>query len=124
MQFKALGQPTTGPSKELETFPTPDAVTQVRFDCHELTSFCPVTNQPDFSQVVIEYGPKEKCIESKSLKLYLWSFREEPLFGEQLASQISADIFKAVEPHWVRVELVQNIRGGMQLTAVAERGDV
>jgi 7-cyano-7-deazaguanine reductase len=121
--FKALGRPVNAPSKELETFAKPQHVTVVRFASDELTSFCPVTEQPDFNTVEIEYWPRELCVESKSLKLYLWSFREERIFGEGLASTIAADITEALEPYFCRVTLIQNIRGGMQLTAVAEIGE-
>lgn len=121
--FKALGKRVNAPSKELDTFPAPAHVTSVRFTSDELTSFCPVTEQPDFNHVEIEYQPHKLCVESKSLKLYLWSFREERIFGEGLAGQIAADIVAALEPHYCRVTLTQNIRGGMQLTAVAEMGE-
>lgn len=121
--FKALGKRVTAPSKELDTFPRPEHVTLVRFTSDELTSFCPVTEQPDFNTVEIEYRPRDLCVESKSLKLYLWSFREERIFGEGLASTIAADLVRALEPHSCRVTLVQNIRGGMQLTTVAQIGE-
>lgn len=121
--FKALGKRVTGPSKDLDTFPKPEHVSVVRFTSDELTSFCPVTEQPDFNTVEIEYHPRERCVESKSLKLYLWSFREERIFGEGLASTIAADLDAALEPYYCRVTLVQNVRGGLQLTAVAETGE-
>ncbi len=119
-EFKHLGRPTNQPSKELDTFAAPAHVTEVRFRSDELTSFCPVTGQPDFNQVEIVFAPDALCVESKSLKLYLWSFRDEALFGEKLAHTIAADLFRVLAPHWCRVTLAQNIRGGLQLTAVAE----
>lgn len=121
LDFKALGKPMNQPNKELERFPAPARVTEVRFTSDELTSFCPVTGQPDFSSVEIVYAPDQWCLESKSLKLYLWTFRDEPLFGEQLAHTIAGDIFAALEPHYCRVMLRQHVRGGLQLTAVAEQ---
>lgn len=121
--FKALGKEVAGPSKELETFAKPEHVTVVRFSSDELTSFCPVTGQPDFNSVEIEYHPDALCVESKSLKRYLWSFRDERLFGEALASTIAADVDKALAPHYCRVTLAQSIRGGLQMTAVAEIGE-
>lgn len=121
--FKALGKRVNAPSKELDTFPKPAHVTVVRFTSDELTSFCPVTEQPDFNHVEIEYHPDELCVESKSLKLYLWSFREDRVFGEGLASAIAEDIVNALQPHYCRITLTQNIRGGMQLIAVAEIGE-
>lgn len=118
--FRKLGRPMNEPSKELDLFPAPPHVKLVTFTSNELTSFCPVTNQPDFNTVTIEFVPDQWCVESKSLKLYLWSFREERVFGEGLASTIAQDIFTALQPHFCKVILQQNIRGGMQLTAVAE----
>lgn len=115
-----LGRPMNQPSKELDRFPAPANVTLVRFTSDELTSFCPVTGQPDFNKVEIEYVPDQWCVESKSLKLYLWTFREEPIFGEALAATIAQDIFAQLQPHTCRVTLHQNIRGGLQMTAVAE----
>jgi 7-cyano-7-deazaguanine reductase len=118
--FKVLGRPMNKPSKDLDTFPTPPYITLVRFTSDELTSFCPVTGQPDFNKVEIEYQPDQLCVESKSLKLYLWSFRDEPIFGEGLASAIAQDLVAAFNPFFCKVTLIQNIRGGMQMTAVAE----
>jgi len=121
VEFKKLGKPVSGPSKDLETFPKPEDIVLVRFTSDELTSLCPVTGQPDFSTVIIEYEPDRLCVESKSLKLYLWSFRDEDLFAEKLANTIAGDIASATDANWVRVEIIQNVRGGLQLTAVAER---
>jgi 7-cyano-7-deazaguanine reductase len=118
--FKALGKEMNAPTKELETFPRPANVTVVTFTTDELTSFCPVTGQPDFNNLVIEYHPDRLCVESKSLKLYLWTFREESIFGEGLAGTIAQDIFDRLQPTYCKVTLAQNIRGGLQMTAVAE----
>ena len=123
LDFKKLGRPMNEPSKELETFPTPPHVKVVTFTTDELTSFCPVTEQPDFNTVVIEFHPDKLCVESKTLKLYLWTFREERIFGEGLASQIAHDIYEKLQPHFVKITLIQNIRGGLQMTAVAELGE-
>ncbi len=120
--FKKLGKPMNQPSKQLETFPAPPNVTVVKFTSDELTSFCPVTEQPDFNTVEIEYYPDQLCVESKSLKLYLWTFRDERIFGEGLADQIAQDIFDKLQPHYCKVTLMQSIRGGLQMTAVAEMG--
>lgn len=120
--FKKLGKPMNQPSKEMETFPAPPNVTVVKFTSDELTSFCPVTEQPDFNTVEIEYHPDQLCVESKSLKLYLWTFRDERIFGEGLADQIAQDIFNKLQPHYCKVTLIQSIRGGLQMTAVAEMG--
>jgi 7-cyano-7-deazaguanine reductase len=120
-EFKFLGKKVNTPSKQLDTFDKPVNVTVVKFESNELTSFCPVTHQPDFNTVTIEFEPDKLCIESKSLKLYLWSFREEPIFAEGLANTIAEDIFNAIHPVWCKITLVQNIRGGMQLSVVAEK---
>ncbi len=119
-EFTKLGKNMTQPSKDLDTFPAPAHVTLVRFTSDELQSNCPVTGQPDFNTVTIEYEPDALCVESKSLKLYLWSFREDRIFGEGLAAQIASDLRDKLQPKWVRVQLVQHIRGGLQMTAVAE----
>jgi 7-cyano-7-deazaguanine reductase len=118
--FKKLGKPMTVPSKELETFPKPASVKAVKFTSNEVTSFCPITEQPDFNQVEIEYQPDQLCVESKSLKLYLWTFREERIFGEGLADTIAKDLFTVLTPWSCKVTLTQNIRGGLQMTVVAE----
>lgn len=119
-EFKALGKAVHAPSKELETFPKPAHVSQVVFTSDELTSLCPVTEQPDFNTVVIEYHPDQLCVESKSLKLYLWTFRETRIFGEALAGTIAHDLFAKLRPFSCKVTLHQNVRGGLQMTAVAE----
>jgi 7-cyano-7-deazaguanine reductase len=92
----------------------------VTFTSDEVTSFCPVTEQPDFNTVTIEYHPDELCVESKSLKLYLWTFRDERIFGEGLAHTIAQELYEALRPFYIKVTLVQSIRGGLQMTAVAE----
>lgn len=105
---------------QLEVFPAPDDVTVVKFEVTEFTSICPVTGQPDFGTLTIAYQPDGLCVESKSLKLYLWGYREQGAFCEALASQICHDIADAVVPAWIRVENVQNVRGGIITTSVAE----
>ena len=115
-----LGQPVRHPVEHLESFPAPDGCTRVRFTCEELTSLCPITGQPDFSTVEIDYQPNLRCIESKSLKLYLWGFREKPAFCEQLAVDIAAEVRLAVEPLHVRVIVTQHARGGITTEATAE----
>jgi 7-cyano-7-deazaguanine reductase len=121
--FKALGRRVIGPSKELDTFPKPANVTVVKFSSAELTSNCPVTGQPDFYTVEMLYHPNQLCIESKSMKLYLWSFREEAMFAETLAHIIAQKIYQTTQAHYVRVTLTQSVRGGLALEAVAEVGE-
>lgn len=118
--FQALGHPVTAPTRRLETFPAPAGVTQVQIVTQELTAFCPVTGQPDFYTLCLTYEPDQACLESKSLKLYVWSFREERMFAEALAAQVARDVWDACQPHFVRAELLQNVRGGLALTATAE----
>jgi 7-cyano-7-deazaguanine reductase len=115
-----LGADIRGPMDHLEWFPAPAHCTRVRFSSEELSSVCPITGQPDLSSVVIEYEPNERCIESKSLKLYLWSFRDRPAFAEALAAEIAAEVQRAAEPRSVRVVLTQHVRGGIVTEATAE----
>ena len=103
-----------------EAFPAP-AVQLVRMEATEFTSICPKTGQPDFGRVIIEYTPRKRCIESRALKYYLWSFRNEGAFCEALAARIADDVVHAVKPASVRVEVQQNVRGGIALVAVATR---
>ena len=121
-EFHALGKPMTHPSRQLDTFPCPPHVKLVRFTSDELTAFCPVTHQPDFYTIELEFHPHQLCIESKSLKLFLWSFREDHCFAEDLAGRIAQHVVHAISPHFCRVTLHQNIRGGIKLSAVAEIG--
>lgn len=118
-QFHALGKTVREPSRRLETFSKPDGVQTVMMESDEVTSLCPVTGQPDWETVTIEYAPDQLCIESKSLKLYLWSFRSEGVFCEALAAQIAKDIAAACQPHWVEVVVTQKPRGGVKLVAKA-----
>jgi len=111
------------PGKTLETFPRPQHVHYIRMESDEVTGLCPITGQPDWYTVRIEYGPNDRCIESKSLKLYLWSFREEGCFCEELADQIAADVDEQAGPRWVEVTLFQKPRGGISIEARARRGE-
>ena len=91
------------------------------FDCREFTSRCPVTGQPDFATLRIAYAPKRLLIETKSLKLFLWSFRERAAFNEGLVVEIADRIFQQVSPEWVCVEGTFAARGGISVSAVAKR---
>ena len=104
-----------------EAFPAPN-VQAVTLEATEFTSICPRTGQPDFGTVTIEYTPQKRCVESKSLKFYLWSYRDEGAFCESLAARIADDLVYAIEPSWVRVRVNQNVRGGIAIVAHAERG--
>jgi len=122
-EFHALGRDIKEPCRQLDVFPKPAGLETVVMDSDEVTSLCPVTGQPDWGTVVIEYAPKEFCIESKSLKLYLWSFRNEGVFCEALASQIVQDVYDACNPVWCKVIVVQKPRGGIRISATAFAGD-
>ena len=92
----------------------------IKFDCPEFTSLCPVTGQPDFAKITITYVPDKKCVESKSLKLYLVSYRNTGMFHEEITNKILDDIVKASSPRWARVSGVMNQRGGIAIEVVAE----
>ena len=103
-----------------QAFDAPN-VQVVTFTSSEFTSVCPITGQPDFGIVSIEYQPGAKCLESKSVKFYLWAYRNEGAFCESLAARIADDVVSAIQPRHVKVTVVQTPRGGIGLTAVAER---
>ncbi len=119
-ELTVLGHDVRGPRRMLECFAAPDAVAWVTLASDEVTSICPVTGQPDFSRVEIGYRPDGRCIESKSLKLYLWSFRDEGIFCEGLASRIAHDVAEATGSPHVEVVVRQSVRGGIVTTARAE----
>ena len=106
--------------EHVEVFAAPANVTQIRFTNEELSSVCPVTEQPDLSTVVIEYVPDQLCIESKSLKLYLWGFRNRAIFAEAMAAEIAGEVMHSAKPKHVRVTLTQRPRGGIEVQAIAE----
>ena len=105
----------TRPNRSLETFPNPhaDRDYEIHFDCPEFTCLCPMTGQPDFATMRIRYIPDERCVELKSLKLYLWSFREEGAFHEAVTNRILDDLVQAVRPRKMWVEGDFNVRGGI-----------
>ena len=119
-QLTILGSTVRHAVDHVEVFTAPAHVTLVRFTNNELASVCPVTEQPDLSNVVIEYVPDEWCIESKSLKLYLWGFRERAVFAEALAAEIATEVMHTAKPHRVKVTLTQRPRGGIEVEAVSE----
>jgi 7-cyano-7-deazaguanine reductase len=109
---------TTRPSKTLETFPNPQPARAyaIHFDCPEFTCLCPMTGQPDFATIVIDYVPADLCVELKSLKLYLWSFRDEGAFHEAVTNQICDDLVAALSPRSITVTGKFRIRGGIETT--------
>jgi 7-cyano-7-deazaguanine reductase len=120
-EFKALGDPQAA-FEALETFPAPQGVGLVRLESDEVSALCPVTSQPDWYRVQIAYVPRERCVESKSLKLYLQSFRNEGIFGEAFAVRIADDLSAALGCP-VDVTAIQKARGGITIEASARRGD-
>jgi 7-cyano-7-deazaguanine reductase len=114
--------PDSPDEARLETFPNRYASRDytVEFDCPEFTSLCPVTGQPDFARINITYLPDEKCLESKSLKLYLFSFRTIGMFHEEITNRILDDLVAACAPRWARVRGTMNPRGGISIIVTAE----
>ncbi|HUF99628.1 MAG TPA: preQ(1) synthase, partial [Ilumatobacter sp.] len=108
-----LGRSIPGPVDHLETFPAPTGCSRVVFTTDEVASLCPVTGQPDVSSVRIDYVPNERCVESKSLKLFLWGFRDRRVFAEQLAVDIADEVERAAQPASVEVVVTQHARGGI-----------
>jgi 7-cyano-7-deazaguanine reductase len=110
------------PSKELETFPNPCP----RRDYHihmqvpEFTCLCPKTGQPDFATITLDFVPDERCVELKSLKLYMWSYRNEGAFHEAVTNRILDDLVAAIAPRFLRVTAKWYVRGGIFTNVVAE----
>jgi 7-cyano-7-deazaguanine reductase len=119
-ELTVLGSSVRAPIEHIEVFPAPDHVTSVRLTTDEVASLCPVTSQPDLSTVAIEYAPDAWCVETKSLKLYLWRFRDRGVFAEALAAEIAAEVMSTAMPHHVAVTVSQRPRGGIVVTATAE----
>jgi 7-cyano-7-deazaguanine reductase len=110
------------PSKELETFenPQPERDYTIRIRIPEFTCLCPKTGQPDFATLFLEYIPDRRCVELKSLKLYVWSFRDEGAFHEAVTNRILDDLVAATQPRFMRLAAEFNVRGGIYTTVVAE----
>ena len=113
---------TSQPSRELELFPNhqPARDYTIRIDIPEFTCLCPKTGQPDFATLTLEYIPDLQCVELKSLKLYVWSFRNEGAFHEAVTNEILDDLVKATSPRFMLLSAVFNVRGGIGTTVVAE----
>jgi 7-cyano-7-deazaguanine reductase len=114
--------PGTKPGKKLETFPNhhPSRDYVVTLESDEFTCVCPATGQPDFASVTIQYTPEEKILESKSLKLYLWSYRDQAVFHEHVTNAILDDLIRILEPRWCKVKAEFAVRGGISITVEAE----
>jgi 7-cyano-7-deazaguanine reductase len=112
---------STKPSKDLDTFPNPkpERNYRIHFDCPEFTCLCPLTGQPDFATIRIDYVPDQLCVELKSLKLYLWSYRNEGAFHEAVTNTILDDLVAAVAPREMTVSAEFMVRGGITTEVVA-----
>ena len=115
----------SAPSRSLDTFtnPSPKRDYEIRFECPEFTCLCPKTGQPDFATIRITYTPGDLCVELKSLKLYLWSFRDEGAFHEAVTNRILDDLLTALSPR--RCEVIGDfmVRGGIKTIVVARHPD-
>ena len=107
---------STRPNRELETFPNPkpERDYEIIFECPEFTCVCPKTGQPDFANITIRYVPDQKCVELKSLKLYLWSFRDEGHFHEAVTNQILDDLTDVLAPRKMTITGDFFVRGGIK----------
>ncbi|MGD2139406.1 MAG: preQ(1) synthase [Burkholderiales bacterium] len=110
------------PSNELETFPNPNPERDflIRMQIPEFTCLCPKTGQPDFATLYLDYIADRKCVELKSLKLYIWSYRDKGAFHEAVTNQILDDLVRATSPRFMRLSAQFNVRGGIFTTVVAE----
>jgi len=117
-----LGSQIHKPIRKLETFPNshPERKYTVTLTTDEFTCKCPVTNQPDFATITFEYIPKDLLLETKSLKLYLWSFREEGIFSEHVVNRIFDDLVSTLQPRWAKIEARFAPRGGISITVTCE----
>ncbi len=115
-------QGPTQPQNNVETFPNPNLGTDytIRMNIPEFTCLCPKTGQPDFAHFDLEYIPDERCVELKSLKLYLWSFRERGAFHEAVSNEILTVLAGATAPRFMRLTGKFNVRGGIYTTVIVE----
>ena len=113
---------STQPSKSLQTFPnpTPKRDYHIHMQVPEFTCLCPLTGQPDFARIVLDIIPDRKCVELKSLKLYMWSFRDQGAFHEKVTNQILDDLVEAIAPRFLRVTAQWYVRGGIYTNVVVE----
>lgn len=111
------------PSADIETFPNPSPARDytIRMQIPEFTCLCPRTGQPDFATLELEYVPDALCVELKSLKLYIWSFRDRGAFHEAVTNEIVDRLANALDPRFMRLTARFNVRGGIYTTIVAER---
>ena len=113
---------STRPSRQLETFPNPNPKRDylVQIELPEFTCLCPLTGQPDFATLLLQYVPDQRNVELKSLKLYIWSYRDRGAFHEAVTNQVLDDLKTALQPRFIRLTSRWNVRGGITTTVVAE----
>jgi 7-cyano-7-deazaguanine reductase len=121
-ELTLLGRGATQPGKQLETFPNhhPDRDYTVTLATDEFTCVCPATGQPDFAKLTIRYIPNQRIVESKSFKLYIWSYRNEGVFHEHVTNVILDDLVSALDPRWCEVVADFGVRGGIAISVCAE----
>lgn len=121
-QDRVLGRKARGPiaAERIDVVPWDHGNADALIECttNELTATCPITSQPDFYELKLSYRPKGSLIESKALKLYLWGFREQGIFAEDLAATLLDDLVGACDPREITVDLTQQVRGGLQIRTV------
>ncbi len=117
-----LGKTSNQPVDEVDLIPWTGDRIVVRLDCAELTSLCPVTGHPDFATLAIDYVPDQHLVETKSMKLYLWRYRDRPTFNEVLVDELASDLYRQIAPRWLRITGCFHARGGIAVTVSAERG--
>ena len=117
---------STLPNKQLDTFDNarPDRDYTIHIETSEFTCLCPMTGQPDFATIKIDYIPQLKCVELKSFKLYIWTYRDQGAFHEVVTNQILDDLVSAIDPKFMRVTGIFNVRGGVYTNVVAEHRKV
>ena len=110
------------PSSKLHTFPNPAPVRDYRIhmEIPEFTCLCPITGQPDFATLLLDYVPDRKCVELKSLKLYIWSYRDQGAYHEAVVNRIADDLATVIRPRYLRLAARFNVRGGIFTTIVVE----
>jgi len=115
-------RPQTDSAKKLETFPNPTPLRDyhIHMEIPEFTCLCPKTGQPDFATLILDYIPDRKCVELKSLKLYIWSYRNQGAFHEAVTNRILDDLVAAVKPRYMRLTAKFYVRGGIFTNVVAE----
>lgn len=131
MDFNLLGKAVDNPpidpkDAKLDIFPNQFTERDylIQFDCADFTSLCPITGQPDFATIKIQYTPDQNCIETKSLKYYLHSYRNFQGFNEKIVNTILLDLVAACQPKWMKIEGRFAARGGITLTTIAEHPDL